>query len=455
MSSFRSIVRRALSRAHHLTVCLSQFGRAPLAFAIAASLLVSVLGPPAPVHADPPADPDARLQLIIHAFHINDDEALFGGNDFFWDAYLENTDGPPASIWSSALPFHASTGDNVDVNQLIPQHPSDITGAATIAAGLPVYDSHTYRLFIRLQYTTTIELVDHVIGTVDLPISKDNNWGIGTYTSGSNPGQDDANKFLVSWEIRRTPLPDLVVKSIYVQDATGTPSICGDIRNVGQQAAPPAELTLSTEGTVVERFRLPALDVGWSYPHCVKRSDLPAKKHNIVFSIDDLRELPEMEELNNVNFFTVEAAEPAAAPGAGPTSSGPSAAPSPQPKPSGGQAESGGARADLTVRAIRVNGQSPDGKNDCKVGKNVVSVVVKNAGKGDAATFAVRLSVDGNDMTATVDGLDAGQEREVRFDNVPLKMGAHTLTATADPEHTIDESKEDNNELKDTARCQG
>ena len=149
MRSFGAAARRALDRARHLTVRPSQFGRWPLAFAIAASLLVSALGPPAPVHADPPADPDARLQLIIHSFHINDDEALFGGNDFAWDARLDTSDGLPDSIWSSALPFHASTGDNVDVNQLIPQHPSDITGAATIAAGLPVYDSHQYHLFIR------------------------------------------------------------------------------------------------------------------------------------------------------------------------------------------------------------------------------------------------------------------------------------------------------------------
>ena len=116
-----------------------------------------------------------------------------------------------------------------------------------------------------------------MLGVVNLPISKENNWGIGTYTSESDPGEDDANKFLVNWEIRRTPLPDLEVKSVYIQDPTGTPFICGDIRNVGEQPAPPAELALSTEGTVLERFRLPALDVGWSYPHCVKRSDLPGK----------------------------------------------------------------------------------------------------------------------------------------------------------------------------------
>ena len=34
-------------------------------------------------------------------------------------------------------------------------------------------------------------------------------------------------------------------------------------------------------------------------------------------------------------------------------------------------------QADLTVGAIKINGQVPDGKDDCKDGKNTVTVVVK------------------------------------------------------------------------------
>ena len=54
-----------------------------------------------------------------------------------------------------------------------------------------------------------------------------------------------------------------------------------------------------------------------------------------------------------------------------------------------------------------------------------------------------------------MDGLDAGQEREVRFDNIQLKAGAHTLTAATDTEGAVAEFKEDNKELKVTARYQG
>src|SRR5205085_7076927 len=129
----------------------------------------------------------------------------------------------------------------------------------------------------------------------------------------------------------------------------------------------------------------------------------------------------EMNETDNYYEWKIPAVAPAAAAGAVPTSGDPGTTPPAQPKPTGTQAEPSKAQTDLTVRAIRVNGQAPDGKDDCKVGKNAVTVVVKNAGKGDAASFAVRLSVDGNDLTASVDGLDAGQEREIRFDDVSLK----------------------------------
>ena len=39
----------------------------------------------------------------------------------------------------------------------------------------------------------------------------------------------------------------------------------------------------------------------------------------------------------------------------------------------------------------------PNGKDDCGIDKNEVTVVVKNGGKGEAGSFAVRLKVDGDD----------------------------------------------------------
>ena len=105
------------------------------------------------------------------------------------------------------------------------------------------------------------------------------------------------------------------------------------------------------------------------------------------------------------------------------------------------------------MKAIKVNGQAPDGKNDCMISQNDLTVVVKNGGKGDAGSFAVRLTVDGDDLDATVESVRAGEEREVAFDKVQLKKGEHSLKAVADPDHALAESKDNNNELKVSARC--
>ena len=81
-----------------------------------------------------------------------------------------------------------------------------------------------------------------------------------------------------------------------------------------------------------------------------------------------------------------------------------------------------------------------------------MTIVLKNAGSEDA----VRLIVDGAQGSAveqSVKGLEAGQEREVRFDDARLKKGQHQLVARVDAGAKVTESKEDNNELRETATC--
>ena len=98
----------------------------------------------------------------------------------------------------------------------------------------------------------------------------------------------------------------------------------------------------------------------------------------------------------------------------------------------------------------------PDGKDDCKEGRNDVTVLVKNEGAASADGFAVRLLVDDDQAEAeekTVSGLDAGKEQEVRFDDVRLRKGERTLTVATDAKNAVSESKEDNNERKVTATC--
>ena len=50
--------------------------------------------------------------------------------------------------------------------------------------------------------------------------------------------------------------------------------------------------------------------------------------------------------------------------------------------------------------------------------------------------------------------LEAGDQREVRFDDVRLKQGERKLTATVDPKNAVAEVRDDDNELKVTVRCQ-
>src|SRR6185369_15291033 len=86
--TLETIVQRALDRARHYTLSPSQFGRASLACGIAAGLLVSALGPAAPVHADPSPDPAARLGFVINSLYVRDDRDWFGKGELRFNAHL-------------------------------------------------------------------------------------------------------------------------------------------------------------------------------------------------------------------------------------------------------------------------------------------------------------------------------------------------------------------------------
>jgi hypothetical protein len=72
------------------------------------------------------------------------------------------------------------------------------------------------------------------------------------------------------------------------------------------------------------------------------------------------------------------------------------------------------------VSAIRINSQTPDGKNDCETGKNDVAVLVKNGGGTSAGSFAVQLAVDGSDVAresvAKLDAAPSGRSASMTSD---------------------------------------
>lgn len=433
---------------------------------VVVTLIASAIGSPALVRADLPPDPAARLQFIVHKIHIINDEDLIGGGEekFFVTLCGDSGTSPynrsfacglgASSAWDYA--YDLSSGDDVSPERLSPREGDFMEAGASPEAGIPVYAGQHYILTSDMFDRDPAYAYD-TMGDIFVHVDEEHNWSLGTHTVRSIQDNGQPGDYELTFEIRQAPLPDLVVNSVYVQDPTGTPFVCGDIRNLGAQPAPPAELTLSTEGNVIEHFRLPALDVGWSYPHCVKRSDLPAKKHNLVFSIDDLRELPEMNELNNVGVLTVEAIAPTVDAGSTsapqPTDADAGTPPSPRPKPGATQAQPSDAQPDLVVRSIRASGQNLSGKTGCTTD---VSVVVRNDGQANAESFVLRLSVDGDTSQAVdkdVKGLAAGQEREVLFDGVRLKPGQRVVGATADASNTVAEANEDNNDAKTSVMC--
>jgi subtilase family serine protease len=105
---------------------------------------------------------------------------------------------------------------------------------------------------------------------------------------------------------------------------------------------------------------------------------------------------------------------------------------------------------------VMLKGKKPDGQNDCDPGKNDVTVQVNNQGGADAGRFAVALLVDGelNDGgKESVPALASGQQRQVRFDNVNLSKGPHTLLIQVDADGQIAESDEANNGLPVQVSC--
>jgi hypothetical protein len=361
--------------------------------------------------------------------------------------------------------FSADTGDDVTLDHLMPQSGDTVVGSYAIQTGVPIEAGAHYVFIARIYESDVIGGDD--MGSIVSYVDAEHNWGIGTFTARSLHPDGSPGDFDLTFEIARTPLPDLRMNGFQVTGSPGREAVCGLVENAGQRNSGEIYLILETEGKIIRQASLAAQDPGQGYWLCLPRSIFPAKKHNLVYSIDPLRTLVEMDELNNVGVYAVAAspsgvaaeAEPGAAGAAtgavDPEPSAPAAgvSPSPQPKPSGAQPAPNGAQADLTVRAINVNGQVPDGKDDCKPGKNTVTVLVKNAGAGDAGSFSMHLVVDGAEADTTVDALAAGQEREVTFENIEMRKGERTLKAAADPARAIDESDEANNERKLTARC--
>ena len=441
-------------------------------------------------------DPDARLEIIIKSIKVHDDgesRLEWDGGEFWLGVELYRVRPGCATALSGEgcgilrlsrrdIAFEADTDDTVILNQSISDKGSGHDASIGPETGIPVWADQKYQLTI---YGHEMDLQFHDdVGKLNVVLTAEDNWHIGTYTERGErvDGGPLGNEFVVrpahlsvEYEVRLMPLPDLVPTRVEQVDVAGSPNdaVCMDVRNNGPAAAGPFQMTVLVDDAVVpngivEAGKLPAGQVGTL---CTETT-LPTSGEWLSVIVDDDRIVLEQHERNNrldrrygFNYSSVPSVSlppgvftsgpganvsPAAA-GAVVIDPRPAASPTPGPAAAPSQA-----RPDLTVSAIRVNGRVPDGKDDCKDGKNDVSVVVKNAGIANADAFVVRLQVDGaEDQTAekSLPGLDAGQEREVRFDGVRLKKGERKLAATADAGKAVAESNEGNNSHEVVARC--
>ncbi len=423
--------------------------RATSAVALAATLLAS----PAPTGAQVVGRnyvPEARIQIVLNKVYIKNDNDPGAGEMWFqvrlncFQVLMPCLGQPSINLDGYERNFSASSGDTLWFNVVLPQSTESMNPlwGIEVETGYPLTSYQRYTVGIHMWEKDSLGDWDD-LGSLELPVNKENGWGIGAYPlwSGDN--------YQIGLEIRPSPLPDLRVSSIKIYDLPGSPKklVCMGVQNIGVVDAGPFEVVLDivpADGGAVSSANvfaggLRARDGG---DICIE-TVLPASgEHELGAAANPVAVIREFNHLNN--FFK----QPYTAPKA-------SVSPTPSPAPAQSQPQPQ-AQADLIVTAIRLNGHVPDGKDDCKAGRNAVAVVVKNGGTEKAGSFAVRLVVDGDDEEAKeklVADLAAGQEREVRFDDVRLKKGGHNLTASVDPKGAVAEAKEDNNDLFVDARC--
>lgn len=466
-----------------LSFALDTAQRVVAALALASMLLPWASGPTAPVSADHDVrhDPDARLQIVLKGIYINDisepgyeqvGEFTFRmGISKLGEACPVEPYGELCKLAQYEIPdFDARQNQLVTIDQTIPGRPPAgwaVDGSISALFGLPVYSGQGYRFWI--DGADKDFVVWDNMGTLYHFMTEEDNWGIGTHLKRGTLNVDGTGApahFTAEFEVQLVPLPDLQPTSITILDLPGgTGKVpCVGIQNTGPGDAGPFQVALYVDGATPPAGTAEAgrLNAGLYGELCVDANLPTTGQHQLTAIVDEPRGIFEQSETNNrfVQAFAAVRADPGGprvvppvGPGVATTDPGPPGA-STNPNPPGPS------QADLIVKSIRVKGEEPRGDNDCDPGENDVTVAIKNDGAAAAMNFIVRILVDPEDDDAeeksvekSVATLGPGNELDVRFDDVRLKKGEHTLATTVDAKRTIDESTESNNELKVTVKC--
>jgi hypothetical protein len=462
------------------------------------------------------AVPSARVQVIIKRVIVHDDmdwgngevkvRARIRTNDRFCSTD-EGDDCGHTLIEASLPQFSATDGWKQTENRTIPAAGDSISeDGSSPELGIGIFPGQWYGL--RINGTEVDTFSDDSMGYFWASITNEQGQVLyGSHTQRTEAsceyhapfGSDfcaprDLDKpatgaISVEYEIVKAPLPDLRAAGVTVSTIPGDTAkrVCVGVQNAEIGTAGPFETTFKIDGVVPSNGRIPwgGLAPGGSANLCIAAEIRSSGQHQVSAVVDEANAIAEFSETNNTAVQPYIASRvgtyegPMTGPGSTASDESDEADPSdetdeadesessqkdeppvftpratPSPAPSSTPAQSA-RRADVSVEAIKVNGQVPDGKNDCtggNNGKNTVAVVVKYLGSESAGDVPVRLVVDGNPVgERSVDGLKAGQQREVRFDGVRLSTGEHKLFASINGK--ADLTTDEHNSRTVTAAC--
>ena len=453
--------------------------------AIVVNLILAAFGARGLPVAEAATFPAARIQIVVGQVEILDDRdgGLAGAGEMHFHTSLYQCLGDvpcldrlKAADWNGTgiaryviedpIKFSANSGETETLNLVYPET------TASVARGLDVSPTDHYVLRFYIEEwddASDDEDMGEVFQALDLA---ENGLGLGAHV-GRATGADSnhVGDFIIHYEIRRAPLPDLSIGSIQVKDLPDSAKhdVCVGVVNREAYPAGGFEVSLVVNENLVPGAvaRVNGLGGGTSETVCIQAA-LPATGQvTVAAQVDAPHVVDEYNELNNVfkQQYT------------------------PAPRPT-----------DLSITSVKVNGQDSgaknektdskdekrdekvdckdpkkkdckgskndekdekgtskddnDAKSDCSDGTNTVTVVVKNGGVDRAEKFVVRLAADG--LVAgvqTIDVLPAGDSRDVTFDDILLKKGKHQLVATADLSGMVVETDEQNNALTVTVTC--
>jgi hypothetical protein len=319
-------------------------------------------------------------------------------------------------------------------------------GVGTTAdLGFPVYpDQHYVVQFDMSEDDDDVFTNGEYMGFISQNITLDD-LALGTHTvrslkeDGSGPGD-----YTVTYDVRMASAADLRPGSMTIQPIAGSTRshVCIAVINSGTVASDSMYVALKIDGTVPAGGRVDAatLGAGENGVSCVDVVLPTVGPHTLTAVVDSASTVNEYNELNNELEQTYEI--------------GQAAGPDPTPTKTASTPPPTASSVDLAITTIKVNGQKPDGKDDCKDGKSDILVAVKNGGMAFASKVAVQLAVDGDKVgTETITTLAPGDTTDVRFEDERLKKGQHTLTATLQARSDGAEAAADTNALKVTVTC--